>query len=77
MESECGGRESPEGDAGSWHKGIRHNLLFPSIRKGASTERGINGKGAETERSIKERSIRERGIKEKGIIKYWSNWKRA
>jgi hypothetical protein len=31
-------------DAGSWHEEIRHNLLFPSIQKGAETERGRNGK---------------------------------
>jgi hypothetical protein len=57
--------------AGMCCKGIRLNLLFRSIRKGAYTEKGINGK------KHKERGIKERGIKEKGIIKYLPNRKGA
>jgi hypothetical protein len=49
-------------DAGGWHKGIRHNLLFPSIWKGAYTERSTNGKN--------HKGKRHKGKRHKGI---WHN----
>jgi hypothetical protein len=55
------------------HEGIRHNLHFPSIRNGAKTERGRNGKGHKEKRhkgkkhnsffSKPERCMKQRGIK--------------
>jgi hypothetical protein len=48
-------------DTGRRHKGIRHNLHFPSIWKGAETKRGIE----------------ERGIKEKSKNHFLQNRKEA
>jgi hypothetical protein len=54
---------------GSWHKGIRHNLHFPSIGKGTKTERGINGKRDKGKKHNSFFSKPERGSKELALRK--------
>jgi hypothetical protein len=55
-------------DARRWHKGILHNLHFPSIRKGAQTKRDIKERGIRREADFFCFKF-ESGIKEIGIIR--------